>query len=471
MPYLIQGTFQDFFEAFGYDEFYAGGTSSVEVLKDLERTLFLGTASDCQFHMDTWKDGAKSDHEHYTQGNMSAGNLFLMFGHQPFMSTNPELTESQQVYLYQKNRVSTAFAYVNKDKQLCGFGLYYLKNNPRKWMIGGIKNTNLLPSERQVSIITSVDPSPFIKKNTALSIEPVTIDDKQLSALGNGQYLEPYLRHLVNSDGTINVRAEVISFFLQMVRPADRFEENQALLDIFTNNIQAIMTNKALQILQQLPLKLSPSQILECLNIDGPLYKSVCLIPLYDESAAILEVSWLLAKDVQEQKDCLIKNLKNLKLDSKIVDLLQRDDESGTLFFKAVSELELACLDIRKRLLKESEEKYDACLDFERNYRKAMYAMLYDQVLTPSDKASFCDKIRGIEEPFLKALDVDANPWLRQTLMVLVNSLTLLFTFGMLNVWHKSVTGDFLFFCRPASSEALKVFDYHLIDTMSAPTA
>lgn len=471
MPYLIQGTIQDLFEAFGYDDFLAGGTSLDTVLLDIERTIFFGTAGDCQFHIDTWKDKTKSDHEYYTQGNMSAGLLYLMFGQMPFTNLNFESISIEQYSLYTKNRVKTDFAYVNKDKQLCGLNLYYLKNDPRKWMIGFIKNTNLVPSERQVSIIINVDPAPFIKKNTALSIEPITLHEKTLSTLGNAPYLESFLQQLINADGTINLHAELIELFLQMVKPADRFEDNQLLLEIFNRDIQDVMTNKALQVLQQLPLHFSPSQVLKCLDKGSASYQSVCAISLYDESSAIFEASWLLAGTSQEQRRCIINKLQGLKLDKKIVDLLQCNDKSGELFFKAVCEVELACLDIRKHLLLESAEKYKDCLAFEDEYRKAMYTMLYDHVLTPLDKIQFCDKIRAIEEPFLQALDVDTHPGLRQTLMVLVNSLTLLFTFGILNVWHQSVTGDFLFFCRPASSEALKVFDHQLIDTISAPAA
>lgn len=434
MLHLIQGNSDAVFKAFGCDFIVTAGSSSHDVSIDIERVFFFGTADDCQYHIDTWQNNVKSNHTHFAQGNMSAGNLFYLFGTYPFLMMNNDEDESPQIIHYHNNRVNIGFAFVNNAKQLCGLSLYYLNNDPSKWMIGLVKNTNLAPSEREVFVLSRVDPEPYLKKEMPVSIKPVAINDNQLQTAINEPHLMSYVEQIINSDGDINILADEIKTYLQIVRPCSEFKPNKALLDTMDSDISSILPNKALQILKKLQLNTSAEQRMECRNTSSSLYQSICSLFL--------------------QHEPLTKNTPGSKL-----------------FFQAVCEVESTCLEIKKRLLKESVKKYHASQPFEDNYRHAMYELLYEQIMNPNplDKTSFCERIKTIEEPWLQALDAETHPWLRRTLMLLVNTLTILFTFGILNVWHQATTGDFLFFSRPSYAETLEKLDLRIINNNEIP--
>jgi|GEM_PF-5660625 len=163
------------------------------------------------------------------------------------------------------------------------------------------------------------------------------------------------------------------------------------------------------------------------------------------------------------------KALKEISADQQQIDLILTRNTQGSLFYQAVREVEAGCNSIKKRLKRESPAKFETIAEVEKNYRLAMYTILYDQVLNPSRKEELKEKILEAEATFLQKLDVDQRPWARIALEVMVNAVTLLFC-AIPNFINLYRTGNFLFYSRPESALALKEQDKHIVDLV-APSA
>ncbi|MGQ3889101.1 hypothetical protein ACQUW5_08735 [Legionella sp. CNM-1927-20] len=281
MLYLIRGTSEKIYKTFGLSALLRAGTTSKDIEKDLFRTLFLGSKEDCQYHIHTWLDRAKSDYKYYSQGNMSAGNLFLLFGLEPFFKENEELTD------YYTNKVNFHFAFIDQNKVLNGLSLYYRRDDPTKWMIGLIKHTNLAPNERKVFILTSVNPEPFTKNKKARPGNLISATEAVIfTALLNQPLLTRLLNLSITPNGQINSNLEVVGQFLQYVDLSDNYQDNQELLATLKESPSEILSNKALQVAQYLQLELSISQVFNCLDETSLLYRCICYLSQFKVTKA-----------------------------------------------------------------------------------------------------------------------------------------------------------------------------------------
>jgi hypothetical protein len=121
-------------------------------------------------------------------------------------------------------------------------------------------------------------------------------------------------------------------------------------------------------------------------------------------------------------------------------------------------------------LKKEAHEKYDNVKESLGDYRKAMHHILYQHVTTPGTKEVLRAQIRQAQAPLIVDIEEDRHPWVRRSLELMVNALTLLFTLGIANWHHKQSTGDFLFFARPKSSEALREMEIDVTQLITCNT-
>ncbi|WP_419419734.1 hypothetical protein ACNVED_00045 [Legionella sp. D16C41] len=270
MLYIIKGTSDKIYKLFGLSVLLGSGTKSADIAKDVFRTLYFGDKENCQYHIKTWLDGTKSNHSCYSQGNMSAGNLFFIFGSEPFIKENDELEN------YYLNKVNLAFAFVDQNKELNGLSLYYRRDDPTKWMIGLIKNTNLIPSKRQVYILTSVNPKSFVKDEKLGTQHFISATEKNnfVETL-NDPFLAKFINFIIKSDGQIETNAEVIGQFLNYVSLNNEFKENKESF-LLKESLPVLLSNQALQVAQQLDLQLSLSQIKQCLDEKSLLPRYLC---------------------------------------------------------------------------------------------------------------------------------------------------------------------------------------------------
>jgi len=134
--------------------------------------------------------------------------------------------------------------------------------------------------------------------------------------------------------------------------------------------------------------------------------------------------------------------------------------------------VEFECQAIRTRIKSEHPAKYDQLRHSEHNYRRDLYKAAYVSLLPESAEPTvdLADKIEQAEANISDAINLDKDPVLRKTMQVIANILTIVLSLGSLNAVHKHNTGDWLFYSRPASSEAIKILNREVID-LASPAA
>ena len=263
MSFLIEGNAQTIYSAFGHIGFVNSTKSNGNLEIDISRTQFFGTTEECQFHREVWSNLSEEARNSYTQGNMSAGNLYLLFGNSPFLDLEKQDQETERAGLS-----NVCFAYVDEQKVPSGFLLYYRKDNPKQWILALTKHNHLPPEERQVSILTSFDPRPFC--HTPCKISQVNAKQTFSQSIDSPK-LEAFFKKLINSRGQINPHADVIEQFLQYVSTSPNFMENEELLEFFHWNLATILDNEILNYVQRFGFRLTPRQLVDCLDSDSKL--------------------------------------------------------------------------------------------------------------------------------------------------------------------------------------------------------
>jgi hypothetical protein len=252
MPFLISGDARTVYVVFGFEDLLAGLEDPTAHERDIARTRFFGSASDCEEHRGIWMDPRKTPVTHYSQGNMDAANLVLLFSQQE--------EEVKKVF----------FAYVDKYGVLSGLLIRFSKA-PDRWMIGLIKNTNLLPNQRLVFIMTSFDPALFCQLDC--SITEVSTTNNQLIRAIASPMLEKFIGQILLSNEQLHPAFDVIELFLQYALPQTEFLNNKELLQAFDEKMPVILTNEVLKLLQHHHLAPTPQQVLRCLEPESELYR------------------------------------------------------------------------------------------------------------------------------------------------------------------------------------------------------
>jgi hypothetical protein len=253
MLFLITGNAKTVYLSFGYEDFVAGTEDPSAREKDISRIRFFGLASDCKTHRAIWLNPRKTPATHYSQGNMDAGNLVFLFG------------SGEQ---FKK----TSFAFVDQNGILSGLQICFRKDHPDQWLIGLIKNTNLLPTQRQVFIMTSFKPT-VLSQSTCNLTEVTSTNNPLIQALASPM-LAKFIGQILLANGTtLHPASNVIELFLQFALPQTEFLANDELLQAFNEKMPAILTNEVLKLLQQHRLFPSPQQVLRCLDSESELYR------------------------------------------------------------------------------------------------------------------------------------------------------------------------------------------------------
>lgn len=267
MLFLIQGDAQTVYSAFGRSGFIAYDARRNAIRIDVERTCFFGTASECMHHRSVWLSNQSSIRS-YAQGNMSAGNLFLLFGHKLPLPFFKEGEEDEDVIA---NTNNICFAYVDQNKDLHGLILYFRKDDPTKWLIGLSKNPHLQPENVDIKVLTPFDPRPYRKLPCEIKSGAET-KDEFIEAIGSPR-LAKFIKYIITLNEELNPCAEIIKLFLQNAVSESNFVVNDELLAFFEQEIPKILASKELRLLLDYDLQPSPQQIQACLDPETELYK------------------------------------------------------------------------------------------------------------------------------------------------------------------------------------------------------
>jgi hypothetical protein len=264
MPFLITGNAKSVYLAFGYENLVAGTEDFGVQERDISRTRFFGLALDCERHRRIWLNPQQTPATHYSYGNMDAGNLVFLFSSSSLQKRNEDNKEQLEIK-------KTSFAFVDQNGILSGLQICFRKDKPDQWLIGLIKNTNLLPIQRQVFIMTSFEPT-VLCQSTCNITEVTSTDNPLIQALASPM-LAKFIGQILLANGTLHPASNVIELFLQLVLPQTEFLANDELLQAFNEKMPAILTNEVLKLLQQYRLFPSPQQVLRCLDPESEFYR------------------------------------------------------------------------------------------------------------------------------------------------------------------------------------------------------
>lgn len=246
------------------------------IIGDIHRTLFIGTRNELNAHLKHWQDETIQNHLYYWQGDMSAGNIQMLFPESAFRKAD-ESSELTETYYRQKKAVS--FAYVDKAGVPSGFSFCYRADDPSLWLIAITKNTHLPVEQREVYVVTSFNPEPYLvepeKRVTALSSHTLFPISRTIVDHINSPRIEAMARSLVSGiNNKFNVHADTFMHCGQYVTfEPSRFEDNDTLLQLLEKNPDIILNDPLLQKLNSVGSHLTPRQVIDCLKPQSPLKK------------------------------------------------------------------------------------------------------------------------------------------------------------------------------------------------------
>lgn len=275
MPHLIQGNAKTVFPAFGSAQYIAPGTKKKQVDIDEKRARFFGSLEQYHAFKGRWQDEKLSPPNNYSQGNRTAGNLFLLFTSQRTPSSPlPFLKQGEGEESYDFKRI--CFGYLDEDNQLRGLSIFCRKDEPSKWIIGLSQNPNLPPEQAELKILTSFDPEPF--RRLPCDVSSVSIDNNELIDAIGSPVLEKFIRQILLPTGELNPAADLINLFL----PYDHSEDNELLLEIFNARMPEILASKLLNLLNDFGQKPSSQQVEKCLDPSSELYRRLSALEISD---------------------------------------------------------------------------------------------------------------------------------------------------------------------------------------------
>lgn len=337
MPYQVQGSAQNIFDAFNlrWAVENRDDPKASHISIDLERTHFFGTQEQARHHLTTWQNEAKPDF--YFQGNMSAANLYLVFGAEHYISEakhNSETWDEQFIYIN--------FAYVNDAKELCALTFISRRDDPTQWFIGLIENSHLEPQERWVTLLTSFDVKHCLV-NAIEGIRPETVEPPStpLEEKIKSKSVSRVLEEVIDSETSeVDLRCARISLLLSQlnVDNTDKPIQHEVPMDDFIGQV-IYSENKALDLVAYYQQKLSLVQLQDCLSESGSLRQAIENIKFgdnYKESQAYLRMLLIIyGAEIQDfSKDLLAdtrqlhrvtKYLENPDYRNLIIDLLKQE--------------------------------------------------------------------------------------------------------------------------------------------------
>lgn len=437
MPFFTTGTSDVLFTAADRKWVIEGRNKDESIItKDLPRVRFFGTDEQAADFVTRWQAINPSS---YLQGDMSAGNLYLLL-----QSDTPFKKENEELEHWKSNYVNTHFAFVNQHGELCGLTLLGRKDDPETWFIGLVKNTQAAPNERRCVIYSSFSMESYLT-NGGLSEEKGLTDF--LSEIDS-----PLLENLLTggvTDGpkAITTRFDRIALVLRYlntkVTPA-RILDGLSLDDPI---MQALFApNPVLDLLSNTyDRRLTTAELRACFNPENELFKVLHAMPLViDSQVNKLRIEMTLffykenllshANTTLQNKD-LLKTLRRLFVEDSenqykaiLLDLITKNYQmdflkqllSNPAFFCALAELKAFGLTEEADLNRffEQASKREA-LDWiyqlpEAEIRMLCYLFCVKGNVSKDDLQAIADAAR--QEPYLVTLICDMEKTKKHTI-------------------------------------------------------
>ncbi|MFA6301828.1 MAG: hypothetical protein WC627_01680 [Legionella sp.] len=278
MPYLVKGNAQDLFNAFDLSWVIESriDPSANHINLDLPRSKFLGTEQQARHHIKTWKTKGKADY--YMQGNMSAANLYLLFGPDHiFYKAKHEEENWKQNYIY------FHCAFVNDKQELCALSFVCQREDPGFWFMGLIKNTNLVPEQRTVALLSGFELEPYIKNpNANLELRVVAPSTASLHTQMSCKLVESLIATTIKADtGEMDLRCARLSLLLRYLdvdNPLKPIKDEVSFKELDSKNFFA--ENSALDLAARYHLDLSATLLMDALSKKGGLRLALAKIKL-----------------------------------------------------------------------------------------------------------------------------------------------------------------------------------------------
>jgi hypothetical protein len=278
MVYLVQGNAQELFEACGQEWMIAPSSDAHLMERDMPQAGFLGTNSQAKHFIKTW--GNEAQGSYYLPGNISAGNLYWFMGEpQPLIKRN----ESPQDY--RENYVHQHFAYVNEQQELCGFMLMYRQDDPKRWVLGLVKNSHLAPEARTVVLLSSFDLSPYVNtmKGHGIAVSAVHPLKNLLMDQIDSPFIQGWLQNIIKADtGEIDIKAARLAHLVRLMSISDQEAPEPINFDEFRPEV-LLAENATLDLIAEYQLNLSPAMLKDCLSEHSGLRKEIENTPLSDD--------------------------------------------------------------------------------------------------------------------------------------------------------------------------------------------
>lgn len=265
MPYLIQGNAKDIFTAFGYPWIVNPQNNAREIHNQIEldfpRTMFLGHQKQINTYKGMIHEGYQRQNNAYTQGNLNAEILKFLFGNFP-------LLEEESLSNYKNDIKNLAFAFLDENNRPSALMLAYRKNNPGKWLIGLIKDTEKLPEERDIYFLSSQLVKPFSNENLLVSNQTIPLQNNCLFKAINQPLVRFFIEQAVTSHKGVNFifnRIALFDLWLKNDYPNDLNQDFNLTKRILTEK------NHVLDLLSDYNVQLPVNLLKKCLNRNSSL--------------------------------------------------------------------------------------------------------------------------------------------------------------------------------------------------------
>lgn len=281
MPYLVQGNAEQIYQVFGLDYILGDNSNKDQVIKDIDRTPFLGSLKDAECHLKKWESITEEEASYYAQGNMDGRNLSQLLNIEGYsLIKNDESIEECK-----EHHRCLGFAYLNNQQELCGIVVLFRNDDPSQWVIGLIKNTQLLPKYRAITLLSSFDMKPFMKfKQHSFESKPVDLLKNKLMDEVNSTFVQGLLNYVVHfKTCKLNLKTERIG---QLLRYIKKDQPSNLLVDPICEIEPELLfsENPTLDLIVKFNLKLSNSTLVDCLSKSSQFVKEIKAINLIDNS-------------------------------------------------------------------------------------------------------------------------------------------------------------------------------------------
>ncbi|MCL9683093.1 hypothetical protein [Legionella maioricensis] len=266
MVYLVQGNAQDLFRACGQEWMIVPSSDAHRMEQDMPQTRFLGTDAQAKYFIRTWE--AEAQGSYYLPGNMSAGNLYWFMG-EPL----PLINRNEKPKDYQENYVHQYFAYVNEHQEPCGFMLMFRQDDPKRWVLGLVKNNHLAPEARTVVLLSSFDLTPYVKTTEGIVVSSTDPLKNPLMEQIDSPFLHSWLQKTIKADtGEMDPKAVRLAHLVRLMPVSDQVTAinfNEFRPDV------VLAENPTLDLIAEYQLTLSPAMLKDCLSEHSGLRKEI----------------------------------------------------------------------------------------------------------------------------------------------------------------------------------------------------